>query len=187
MSDKLKVINLFSGPCCGKSTTRAELFVKMKRNHLDIEEVSEYAKDLVWAGRQAELANQLQVIAKQYGRQKRLIGKVDLTVSDSPLLLSIIYSDETQRSLKNLVMDLWEEFDNLNIFLIRPEGIYNPNGRTQNEEAALEIDNKIEIMLKYYSIPYIRVPLNDYTTDTILRLASQKDSKWTQFFTAPQL
>ena len=44
----MKVINLFGGPGCGKSTTAADLFARMKLRGLSVELVTEYAKDVVW-------------------------------------------------------------------------------------------------------------------------------------------
>ena len=45
---KLTVINFFGGPGCGKSTTAAELFAKMKKANYKVELVHEVAKDFIW-------------------------------------------------------------------------------------------------------------------------------------------
>lgn len=42
------VVNLFGGPGCGKSTTMARLFADLKTRGLNVEMVSEFAKDLVY-------------------------------------------------------------------------------------------------------------------------------------------
>ena len=42
------VINLFSGPGVGKSTTAAMVFAKLKMNGVDCEMALEFAKEKVW-------------------------------------------------------------------------------------------------------------------------------------------
>ncbi len=39
---------MFGGPGTGKSTSAAGLFFKMKLAQMEVELVTEYAKDLVW-------------------------------------------------------------------------------------------------------------------------------------------
>lgn len=55
------------------------------------EYVSEYAKDLVWSGSTQKLNDRLKVFAEQNHRLYRLKDKVDVVITDSPLLLSVIY------------------------------------------------------------------------------------------------
>ena len=88
----LNVINLFGGPGCGKSTTAAGLFHLMKLNEMNVELVTEYAKDLTWEERFGTLANdQLYVFAKQQKRLQVLKNKVRYVVTDSPLILGLSY------------------------------------------------------------------------------------------------
>lgn len=84
----MKVINLLSGPGAGKSTTAAGLFYQMKLKGINVELITEYAKDMTWEERYNTLSNQLYIFAKQYSRQLRVKNKVDYIVTDSPLLLS---------------------------------------------------------------------------------------------------
>jgi len=88
------VINIFGGPGVGKSTLAAEVFAHFKKNKLNIELVTEYAKDLVWEERNNILKDQLYILAKQNRRLERLRNKgIDVVVTDSPLLLGKIYFD----------------------------------------------------------------------------------------------
>lgn len=158
----MKVINLFSGPSAGKSTTRAGLFHLMKTSGESVEEVTEYAKDVTWEGTQVLLADQLFVLANQNRRLERLRGKVKYAISDSPLLLTINYVHPTYlpHTFKTMTMELWNTYENYNFFINRTKP-YNPEGRNQTYEEALQIDEDIKLMLKYHKIPYIEVDGNN--------------------------
>jgi ATP:corrinoid adenosyltransferase len=71
----MKVINIFAGPCAGKSTTAAGLFYLMKVSGYNVELVTEYAKDMTWEGRHNILGDQLYILAKQNRRLERRFFK----------------------------------------------------------------------------------------------------------------
>lgn len=147
----MKVINLIGAPCSGKSTAAAELFVRLKKKHINCELVTEYAKDLTWEQRYDILDRQVYILAKQYNRLKRLEDKVDYAITDSPLLLSIVY-DYKSTYLPLLAEELHNEFDNMNFFL--PIKKYNETGRNQTYEEAIQIERRILRMLQEYKISY---------------------------------
>ena len=141
------VINLFGGPGCGKSTTMARLFADLKTRGYNVEMVSEFAKDLVYEQRQETMKDELYIFAKQHHRLFRVYDKVDIVVTDRPLLLTNIYAelylpdDDFKRDLKRLVRTTFDNFNNLNIVLNR-EGIeYKTEGRLQDLEQSKEIDD----------------------------------------------
>lgn len=144
------VINLFAGPGVGKSTMAAELFSKLKKKHYEVELISEYAKDLTWEERQNILeGDQLYIFAKQHRRLLRIRDKVDLTICESPLLLSLLYYDEhknitSSELFTHLVIDTYAKYPNINFFIARDQNLhYNSNGRNQSSDEALKIDNAI--------------------------------------------
>lgn len=140
-----KIINLYGGPGSGKSTGAALLFSKLKNDGVNAELVTEYAKELVWSESMKVLDNQIYVFAKQYHRIHRLLGKVDVIVTDSPILLSLIYGN-TSDTFKKLVQEEYRKFDCIDVFLERTKD-YNPKGRTQTEEQAVELDKIIRKMM----------------------------------------
>jgi len=142
----LKVINLFAGPGAGKSTTAAGLFYKMKTDGFKVELVTEFAKEKVYDGHLGCLEDQIYVFAKQQRRLKRLVGSVDYAISDSPLLLSIIYNKDLSSNFDNLVLDFWGHYTNWNYFIVRDKP-YAQYGRVQNEEQAMEIDLRVLALL----------------------------------------
>ena len=144
----MKVINLFGGPSAGKSATAYGLCNYMKINGYSVELITEFAKDLVWSERQQCLKNQVKVTAEQYDRQWNKNGKLDFIITDSPLLLGIIYCPEDYfKSFKPMVWELFNSFDNINIFLERTTK-YVQAGRNENEEESNAISYEIQDLLR---------------------------------------
>jgi len=140
------IVNLFGGPGISKSTTAAGVFSLLKLHGIDCELVTEFAKDLVWEERNKTIRNQIYIFGKQNHKLYRVNEIVDVVITDSPLLLGLIYNKEENTELKNLIKKTFDSYNNKN-FLLRRIKKYNPNGRLQTEEQAKELDSKIRIML----------------------------------------
>lgn len=136
------VVNLFGGPGTGKSMTAAGLFHKLKAADVEAELATEYAKDKVWEGSLEALKNQVSVFGEQHKRIFRLLDKVDVVITDSPLLLGICYSNN--RMLDELSHYEHNKLNSYNVFLNRTRE-YKTKGRMQNES---EADLKAKEMLK---------------------------------------
>ena len=144
-----KVINILGAPGVGKSTYAAELFAKMKQNGLSCELVQEFAKEMVYADNEKLRQDQLIVLAEQYRRTFVLDGKIDYIITDSPLLLSIIYNNLTpnpypKESFNQVCVNAFNRFDNINILLTHQQNrAYEQNGRVQNLTQSLQIQKQI--------------------------------------------
>lgn len=160
------VINLFAGPGSGKSTTCAGVFSKLKLAGVNCEMALEYAKDKVWENSLDVLDDQIYVFGKQLHRLNRLKGKVDVIITDSPVLLSIIYNKEASKYLDDLVIEQFHKFNNLNFYVVRDES-FNPKGRVQNHEESIEKDNEIKTLLNKHNISYTTVYKHN-SVDTIV-------------------
>lgn len=147
------VVNFYGGPGVGKSTMAAGVFSALKQKGINTELVREYAKDVVWEGRSHILSNQIYIFAKQLKRQSDLSGKVDVIITDSPLLLSLIYGENYSECFKNLVREEFTKFNNMNIFIRRAKE-YNQAGRVQTLEEAQTIDGRIFTMLNAENQPF---------------------------------
>lgn len=147
------VVNLFAGPGTGKSTTAAEVFQFLKWRDVNCEMALEYAKDKVWEESLGVLACQPYVFGKQLFRLSRLQGKVDVIVTDSPLLLSCIYGKKEPSAFHELVTSKHHGFDNMNFFLKRTKP-YNPKGRLQDYTEAQALDEEIRSLLIRHHIRF---------------------------------
>ena len=165
----MKVLNLFSAPGGGKSTLRSGLFYQMKILGINCEDVTEFAKDVTWEGHHNLLSDQLYLLAQQNRKLERLRNQVDWVITDSPLLLSLHYAndDYLPNSFKNLVLDVWNSYDNYNIFINRNHA-YSAIGRNQNEEESLVIAYQLKDLLKNNNIDFDEVNSHDNAIETIL-------------------
>ena len=150
-----KVINLFGGPGCGKSTGAAFIFATLKMAGVNAELVTEFAKDKTWEHNSKALTCQPYVFGKQSYRMDRCADEVDIIVTDSPLFLSAMYNDDgdIEPEFTATVIKKFNEFNNFNYFLKRVKP-YNPKGRNQTEEEAIELDKKIKKNLDNFGIKY---------------------------------
>jgi len=136
------VVNLFAGPGAGKSTGAAFLFAFLKLFKVNVELVTEFAKELAWEGDKEFMSrNQLYITGQQVRRMNRLVGKVDVIITDSPIEMAAFYTEEP--TLKQLCKEEGAKFSNRMDFFIERTKEYNPSGRNQTFEEAMEIDRRI--------------------------------------------
>ena len=167
----MQVINLFGGPGAGKSTTAAGLFYEMKKMRLEVELVTEYAKDMVWEGRHNILEDQIYIFAKQQRRISRLRDhRIDWVITDSPIALGLVYLRDGALSdnFRDLVMEVFDSFENHN-FLLQRNFEYNPIGRNQKdlEEAGI-YDQKVASLLDARDIPFRTIVGGEWAVTRIL-------------------
>lgn len=160
MSNPL-VVNLFGVPDAGKSTGAAYIFSRLKMEGINVELVTEFAKDKVWEHNEKvfESDNQCYIFGQQFYRMSRCRDNVDVIVTDSPLLLNALFnsSETLGDNFNKVVFDCFNTFNNISYMLIRTTP-YNPVGRIHSEEesAALEVPlvellNKRNVEFKYVS------------------------------------
>lgn len=143
-------VNLYAGPGTGKTTVMAETFSELKWDGVDCEMVPEYAKEIVWEESFKKFDSQIYIFGKQFHRLKRLKGKVDVVITDAPLLNFHLFTEtlpeEERYAMETLINSTYLQFNNLD-FLLKRTKPYNPNGRTQNEEEAKMMDKRLYDML----------------------------------------
>lgn len=139
------IVNLCGAPGAGKSTGASYVFSQLKMAGVNAELVTEFAKDKVWEETHAPFENQMYMFAKQWFRITRCENKVDVIVTDSPLILSIIYQTDPRlgQEFNDLVMKIFNSYDNMSYFLRRVKP-YNPVGRFQTESESDALSEKIK-------------------------------------------
>lgn len=163
------VVNLFGAPGAGKSTAAAYIFALLKMAGINAELVTEFAKDLVWEESKEPFNNQAYIFGQQYFRMSRCKDKVDVIVTDSPLLLSIIYNRHPDAGFTMYVFNSFNTFENRNYYLNRTHK-FDDSGRIHGEEESNAIADKIKFLLRNYSVPYIKV---DSTEESCRNIANE--------------
>jgi hypothetical protein len=164
----MKVINLIGASNTGKSTTVYGLLYAMKKLGLRVEYASEYAKDMVWKQRSNILADQLYILAKQHRKLSRLTN-IDYAVTDTSLLLGLVYSTPDQLPECNAAIRAYFNlYDNVVFYLPpNPNYAFHAEGRVQKtREESDAYRFKIEAVLPPDAI---RLPVSDDYVAPILK------------------
>jgi len=171
------VVNLYGGPGTGKSTTAALVFGLLKQRGITAELAPEVAKDFVWEQRERTLENQVYIFGKQYHRIWRLVGQVDVVISDGPLLLSLYYARNVVGGpeVAALAKIAHASMNNLDIYLTRNNvnHPYDTSGRYQTLQQAEKVDREIRKTLDDAGCSYIEVEMGDGAAETIADLVEK--------------
>lgn len=169
------LINFVGAPSSGKSMMAALTFVKLKMDHNSSELIQEYAKQLVWANRLEDLANQWYVTKKQYDMIRSVYSKVDYVVTDSCLLIGLHYNRYHKNNVCNvektemMILSKMEEFNNVYIFLKRnKDNPYEKVGRIHNEEQSIEIEEILKSTLDEFNLKYLEIESDVNNIDKIM-------------------
>jgi hypothetical protein len=157
------VINLIGGSGVGKSTVAAEIYVKLKREVRNVELVREVAKDWAWEGKKIGLFDQVAIIGEQLRKEAVMFNKVDIVVTDSPVVLGGFYLEHNhgQTFMNKPIKEYYEisigngiQFYN---FVLKRTTKFNPDGRYENEKEALLVDKHLMEYMGALGYPYIEV------------------------------
>lgn len=152
------IVNFFAGPSSGKSVSAAKLFYDLKIRGINAEYIQEYAKDKTWQEDYFTLKCQPYISAQQLYRQHRLIDKVDVAITDAPLLHGLVYPGMyTGDNFDKWLLDTFNSFNNFNIFIKRMADSYQQEGRNQSLEESIAIDDRIKFILHKHNVLYMEV------------------------------
>lgn len=154
---KTKIINLFGAPSAGKSTAAAGIFAELKRRGESAELVTEVAKELVWNGQTEDLADQFYVTALQNNRLRRLQGKVDYVVTDSPVILGSVYAQYNYCNVPDFhafLAHVHGGYDNLDVYLPVAEHL-EADGRAHGYSEIPALDAQIKQLLSVISPDHV--------------------------------
>lgn len=121
----------------------------MKLRGHRVELVTEYAKDLTYEDAHCTLGNQLAILGEQDRRLRRLESKLDYVITDSPLLIGLLYvrPPYDEDWFVNAVHGAFSSYDNINILLRRVKP-YQTYGRSQTEAQAIRLDERLAAHLR---------------------------------------
>ena len=168
---KTIVINFTGGPGAGKSYMAMRVASNLKSRQVSCEYVPEFAKDLVYEGRKEELSDQLYVLAMQNHMLKRVQGKVNVIITDCPIILSMYYNEANGSVYKpnifnNLILDTYQKYDNI-VYYVKRNHPYVREGRYQTEEESIEASDKIKDILDINNIKYEEILCGEENADII--------------------
>ena len=174
MDKKMIVINLLGSPGAGKSTTAARLFYELKMKGVKCELITEYAKDRVFEENMIALEDQIYIFAKQNHKHFKLKNKVNVIITDAPLVASLYYGKNLSESFINQVKEEFNKYDNMNYYMIRKHE-YESYGRLQTEEESNEISYELLDILSKHNIDFKKLNtdsdfLNLILNDVMLKL-----------------
>lgn len=138
------IVGLVGGPGSGKSTLASGVFADLKEAGVLAEFAPEFAKELCWGGSK-EIECQPYVWGVQSLRVERLVGQVEVVITDSPPVLSVVYGDAGEHFRKAV----WERHAELaarvDMRLVFVERVkpYEPAGRYQDEAGAATLDHTL--------------------------------------------
>lgn len=175
MKRKTIVINIAGGPGTGKTTIAAELFSKLKEKGYEVENVSEFAKELVWEGRSQAFDDRLYMHGEQNHRLMQMNGKLDFIITDSPLFLTSVYNDyylkdkfsKSYNKMIDLVTTETFKLYNNKTYLLQRNTDYKIIGRRENQKKALDIDKALLKYLKDKKIKYRSLSIDNATNEII--------------------
>lgn len=159
-------IGLLGGPCCGKSSLAAAVFAKLKSNDITADYVPEFAREAINKKivDPTTLSGQFVIYDEQKFREDCIPEEIQYVISDSPLVFcfpyaleySSVYNKSDRHLLHNIYLKFLDSFSRYDyLFLCCREKKYILDGtRTQTEEQAIEIDNKIKFLLDIHHVKY---------------------------------
>lgn len=176
--NKRKSVDIYGGPGIGKSTIATALFSELKFQGFNTEYIPEYAKAATWEKRGPKVFyHQEYIFAKQHFNMSRVADEVDFVVTDSPLLLGMVYTpvDYYLPSLRRVIWEAYSAYDHINIKLIRSDAKpYNPSGRHQDESGAITLDERIEKMLLENGVPFISMVFGRNNIPDIINIMQER-------------
>lgn len=151
-------INLFAGPGAGKTTLAAGIFSELKSRDINCELVLEFAKELVWKEDIKQFENQFYLFGEQLNRYHFLIDKVDVVVTDYPIVQFLLYHNSPfTKQFSELINSIFKTQENHNYFVKRQKP-YMKLGRIHSEEEASKLDEAIIDIFVSNNLPYETIP-----------------------------
>lgn len=187
------LINFFGSPGSGKSTLALRTAGILKSKGYNAEFAPEYIKTLIATGDKSY--DNLELLTHQFKQIRAFYDTADVVVTDSPLLLSSVYSqvygvdaknygERFVKSFRELSMALHEDYfkERLDVLVLPcfDENKYKENLRLQNYEESLAIYSKYLKDLIDYDLRIIGIDTNEKVEATLNLILEVAESKLNQ-------
>lgn len=159
-----KIVELFGGPGTGKSTSAAMVYAMLKQRGVNSELVREYVKDWAWEGRKISTYDQFYLMGKQIRRESMLYGKTDIVVTDSPVMMGIVYAQKycpqsVAEGIRAGTLAMYRQaeedgHEHVHVLLKRSKP-YDPSGRFQTEAEARKVDDEVRVLLVQLKVKFV--------------------------------
>jgi hypothetical protein len=171
------IINIYGGPGVGKSTAAAYIFAKLKMAGIHAELVTEYAKDKIWEENYSALKCGYYINGTQAYRIARVFGKVEVIVTDSPILLGAVYANEKDSYIRTASIAEDRKYENRFDVILKRDFVYESEGRKETEDEAIAIDNEIVNILEETHTMYNEIHNNEVALNAIVEVAKEQVRK----------
>jgi hypothetical protein len=150
------ICNIYAGAGAGKSTIALLTAGLLKQSGIDCEYVDEWHKMSVWLNHGNVLEHPEMMLANQHQKIWALDGKVDIIVSDCPLLLFAPYAREyipnfPHAEFEELSLRINNKYQNTNFWVNRDPSIFKQEGRVQTLEQSMIMDDKIRHFVEQHT------------------------------------
>ena len=159
MSHTMKPLHLlvscYGPPGVGKTTAATMIFSELKKRHVDVDLVTDFAKDMIIQGNVLAMQNQLYVWASQLYRNRCAYERATITITDTPVMLGAIYNTRSTTHFFNVALEEYHRFNNYNLMIPRNADIeYSMFGRVHNEDQSIQLGHDIDAMMETAEIPH---------------------------------
>ncbi len=152
MGSAFRRINLYGGPGSGKSSLAAWIYSWLKEKHLSVELVREKIKPWAYEKRPPQSFDQVYLFGRQlHAEDVFLRNGVEVVVTDSPLLQNVIYGDlygaPGWEGILSIINEVEELYPSINLVLTYNGMRYDPEGRYQSMDDAVEVLQRTIVLL----------------------------------------
>lgn len=161
-------VNYWGNPGVGKSGLAGQLYGRLSEAGYLVELVKEYAKELYWKGalvrrddRTGEIVEeeQLLITTEQFRREAEYDSRVQVIVTDSPVLQGLVFAPSHYRGeLTNIMRQLTAGWTSIDILVNKDlSADYQSGGRIQTSQESMALRPEIEMILKAERPDYLEM------------------------------
>jgi len=159
MSNNIRIICFYGGPCTGKSSIASRIFADLKKIGANVELITEKVKEWTFCNSKPASWDQIYLQGVQISKLFYALNSgIQYVIEENPPFLNAFYAQEYGLPCYKYLFDIAKEFDSSfpskNIHLTRHTQNHDNKGIYQTLKEAKEIDNKILSMLDQYKIRY---------------------------------